>query len=132
LSGYLALAVRAHDSPEGFSGAWNFGPHFSASVTVGALVDRFYELLGRGERAGGSTETDPRLHEAVILRLSVEKAREALGWQTLFGVDEAVAATAEWFRSVILEGGDARHQCLENIREYVELARARKAWWGRT
>jgi CDP-glucose 4,6-dehydratase len=130
LSGYLALGVKLFESPEAFSGAWNFGPHFSESVTVAALVDRFFELLGQGSWQTGTDQNNGLLHETTHLHLSVEKARQKLGWSALLSIDESVRCTADWYRYVMMENGEARYLCLKNIGEYVESALAAKAWWG--
>ena len=130
LSGVLVLASKLFEAPEAVSGAWNIGPDVAAAVTVSELAARFFMLLGKGGVDDASGFLGEEMPPPWVLRLASEKARDALGWCSVLGVEEAVAATAEWYRYMLLENGDARHLCLKNIGEYVETAVAKGIWWA--
>jgi CDP-glucose 4,6-dehydratase len=107
LAGYLLLAERA-DAAE----AWNFGPDPGDELPVRDVVERIGARWGdgfewRAEEDGGPPET-------AVLRLDSTKARERLGWAPALNLDEALAATVEWFRS-----DDPREASLRQIRAFT-------------
>lgn len=97
LSGYLLLAARLRAEPERHAGAWNFGPPSSEVRTVHEVATTMMRELGRGrvEILG----TPPTLHEANLLQLNCDKAHQQLGWYPRWHVDQALAATAQWYRA---------------------------------
>jgi CDP-glucose 4,6-dehydratase len=104
LSGYLEVAQRLGADPAA-ADAWNFGPEAGDELPVRAIADRVSELWGedlewRAEGDGGPPET-------AVLRLDSAKARERLGWAPRWHLDEALAATVDWFRAWRAEA-DAR------------------------
>jgi CDP-glucose 4,6-dehydratase len=103
LAGYLLLAeaLVGPDSAR-FETSFNFGPEPSDQRSVGALV----EAASRHWQGEWLDLTDPDApHEAGRLSLSIERARNVLGWSPRWGVEEAVAVSVEWYRSV-QEGAD--------------------------
>lgn len=97
LSGYLTLAARmlTMNDPALCEG-WNFGPQIEGNRTVRDLVETFLAAWG-----GGTWEdkSDPhQLHEANLLRLSIEKAVLQLQWQPTWGFQETIRRTATWYR----------------------------------
>ena len=104
LSGYLEVAQRLGREP-GAAEAWNLGPAADDELPVRAIADRVAALWGEGlewraEGDGGPPET-------AVLRLDSTKARERLGWAPRWHLDEALAATVDWFRAW-RGGADAR------------------------
>lgn len=106
LSGYLCLAEKLA-GPEGrcFAQAWNFGPGTDSEVTVADLARRLQGLWGAGARLQlADRKSGP--HEATFLKLDSAKARAELGWAPRWGVDQALQATAEWYRAHAAGAGD--------------------------
>jgi CDP-glucose 4,6-dehydratase len=96
LSGYLEVAQRLGEDA-GAAEAWNFGPAPGDELPVRELADRVSALWGEGlewraEGDGGPPET-------AVLRLDSAKARERLGWEPRWPLDEALSATVDWFRA---------------------------------
>src|SRR6185369_13186476 len=80
LSGYLTLTHRLlqSDDPH-WCAAWNFGPVSGSEMPVAALADAFVRHWGSGS---WEDKSDPHaVHEAGILRLSIDKATAILGWR---------------------------------------------------
>jgi CDP-glucose 4,6-dehydratase len=125
LSGYLLLAQRMASSiePEWASG-WNFGPQVGEALPVAELVELFLQSWGEGRWEHRPSEKP--LHEARILRLSIDKAVNDLGWLPTWGVAEAVRRTATWYRAFYQGGVDMREACLRDIRDYQLAASNRK------
>lgn len=104
VAGYLDLAAALLESGD-FASGWNFGPDPGDTLPVGEIV----ELLDRSWPGGFSWEQDegPHPHEAAFLSLDSTKARERLGWQPAWGIEQAVGAIVEWFEG-FRSGADIR------------------------
>lgn len=124
LGGYLLLAARMLAPTDGarLAEGWNFGPSSTEAVTVGELVDLFLAAWG-----GGSWEdvsTVGQLHEAHMLRLSIDKAVALLGWRPRWTVRESVRRAAIWYRDFYLRpesergSGFMRKSCMADIEDY--------------
>jgi CDP-glucose 4,6-dehydratase len=97
LSGYLEVAQRLGEEP-GAAEAWNFGPAPGDELPVRELADRVAALWGEGfEWRAEKSAADPP--ETAVLRIDSAKAHERLGWEPSWPLDEALAATVDWFRA---------------------------------
>lgn len=104
LSGYLLLGQRLLDGDATCAGAWNFGPDPTESRTVGQVLNAIAGIWPgvRWEEAGSSG-----MHEAGLLLLDSSKARNHLGWSPIWGVEQAVQRSAEWY-AAWLDRGEIR------------------------
>lgn len=114
LAGYLILAERASADPC-LARAWNFGPGEADCRTTGEIASKMSRLWG-GD-ATWETEASGFPHEAGLLRLDSSLARQQLGWQSRFSLDEALRATISWHKTW-LTGANMRKACLEQIKEF--------------
>lgn len=112
LRGYLLLGQRLWSEPARFSGPFNFGPSIEDSRPVSFVV----EQLCRGWGAGASfrIERSEGLHEASLLQLDSSHAQSALGWRPLLALPEALAWTANWYKS-FYSGESMRARSLESL-----------------
>jgi CDP-glucose 4,6-dehydratase len=123
LSGYLTLGGRLLASGaaerQKFSGAWNFGPARGTDRTVWELVEAMIANWGSGswERLK-ETAAD---REGTPLHLSIDKAREMLGWQPHLTFEETVSFTVDWYRA-FYAGDDMGGWCRRQIASYMEPA----------
>ncbi len=117
IRGILMLAQRLAESPERWSGGWNFGPAAADSWPVSVLADALVRLWSddAGWRATGDETAAP--YEAKLLRLDATKALAGLGWRSLWSLERALAATVEWYRTH-LAGGDAHALTLRQIAAF--------------
>ncbi len=127
LLGLLMLAQRLHEQPGRFSCPWNFGPAEEDARTVAWIVQEFGRHWGapidvRRDRGRGPSE-------AQLLALNCAKARGNLGWRPLWRVEDALARTAEWYRTHF-EGGDVRTLSVAQIE--TAMAKSRVAEPGPT
>lgn len=125
LGGYLQLGAALLQDPEKYSGAWNFGPDNSSHLTVAEMADRLIKSWGGGSWTDLS---DPRaLHEAKLLKLNCDKARAALGWNSVFTINECLQMTADWYKKFYSGGRteDMYPVCVEQIRKYEEMTMTR-------
>lgn len=115
ISGYLLLAARLRMEPARFAGSWNFGPSSTDVRTVEDVAASITARFG-GSRATMAESPDDR-HEARLLQLNCDKAHQILGWHPRWTVDQTLAATAEWYYTV-LHGTDAEAVTRSQVREY--------------
>ena len=115
LSGYLLLGARLRETPEQYGGAWNFGPAAGDVRTVRDVAERIIARFGKGSIVFG--ERDGGQHEARLLQLNCDKARQLLGWQPRWDFETAVDATALWYKE-ILAGADVRGVTQRQLGSY--------------
>lgn len=96
LSGYLTLGQSLLTGETSNACAWNFGPGPEANQPVANIL-------------GGLSHAWPTLlwehldiqqpHEATLLYLDSAKAKQELGWQTAWSLEETLVATAQWYQA---------------------------------
>lgn len=124
LGGYLLLGARllgvGTDAPGRFCEGFNFGPQTEATRPVRDVVRALIDAWG-----GGSWDdrSDPAaVHEAKLLRLSIEKARARLGWAPRWDFERTIAETARWYRAWHegAPGAELDALCSAQIRHYLD------------
>jgi CDP-glucose 4,6-dehydratase len=75
-------------------------------------------MWGEGARWQLDSRTNP-LHEAHYLKLDCSKARAALGWKPIWGLEQALSRIAEWHK-LSLQSGSMYAKTLSQVREYQE------------
>ncbi len=116
LSGYLKLAASLFAQGHAFDGAWNFGPQVGDVRTV---LDVANSIAAQFE--GGRVIVDEPLnmpHEAGLLQLNSDKARQLLRWNTRWDFDQTMAVTGGWYRAVLVDGRPADAVSSEQISLY--------------
>ncbi|MGB7656545.1 MAG: CDP-glucose 4,6-dehydratase [Novosphingobium sp.] len=126
LAGYLWLGARLA-GPDGaqFAQGWNFGPDPKDARTVGDLADAMLAAWGRPGWGNGHDPAAP--HEAGLLRLSIEKAQDQLGWCPVWNFAQTVEHTAGWYQAVLERGTNARDACAVDLDTYLADAAAIRA-----
>jgi CDP-glucose 4,6-dehydratase len=104
---YTLLAERLNDLSL-YGHAFNFSNE--NQLTVLELVERILALMG------SNLEPDVRNEATNEIRhqyLSAAKARQVLGWQPLFTLDEGLKRTIEWYEKFLCnskkENGPLKH-----------------------
>ncbi len=96
LSGYLMLAEQLMENP-GLSGAWNFGPGYDDTKSVGEIVSILSTVWG--DDAESAIDSGSHPHEANLLKLDCNKAHSLLGWSPGLNLDTALEMTASWYKA---------------------------------
>lgn len=97
LCGYLLAAESLHATTPPVRETWNFGPDTKSEIPVIQLAEKLCLLWGDAAYHVETAAAD--LHEASALRLNADKARRELHWQPGLTLDEALAATVDWFKN---------------------------------
>ena len=120
LGGYLILAEKLWKN-QSLSGAYNFGPNSSDRKTVRELIQQTKGFYEKRRVVWGSSKRGPA--EARVLALNNSKAKKQLGFHPVWGFQQAVGRTFDWYADQS-KGGDAKRLCLEDIQAY-EMQAAR-------
>lgn len=94
LRGYLMLGQEMYEGNKELSGAWNFGPNEESCVPVERLVREGILILGRGSY---EIFEDTSKHEANLLKLDINKARNILNWHPKLRFEDSLKITFEWY-----------------------------------
>lgn len=124
LAGYLLLGQRLLEERREFAEAWNFGPTSEDNRTVAEVLTLLQEYWP--ELKWERTET-PQPHEATLLYLDHAKAKGILDWQPIWSLDQAMQATADWYRQ-FNEKGDVLTS--EQLANYIESALLADVSWA--
>jgi len=131
LSGYLWLAAKLaqtskQNSP--FAAAFNFGPLHDANRTVGEFVS---EVLKNWPGRWDDCSDPKAVHEAGLLRLSIDKASAMLGWSPVWNFPTTIAQAVAWYRQADrkLPAAAIRKLTADQISRYVAAARAAGLPW---
>jgi CDP-glucose 4,6-dehydratase len=119
LGGYMKLAEKCWSDPVMFSEGWNFGPDVRAVTTVSDIADRLCRFWGDGAVWHSNSSKDS-CHEAILLSLDNNKAREKLGWRPRLSLDQALAMTVDWYRGYFLDK-DMSSLSENQISEFMEI-----------
>lgn len=129
LSGYLQLGARLTSDRGGeYVGPWNFGPDLDGIRPVRDLVTQLIAEWGSGTWVDQSDPTQP--HEAQTLALCCDKSRRMLGWRPVWSFEQAIAATAHWYRDWHEGATDILRLCESQIDQYAEQAGLLRAVWA--
>jgi CDP-glucose 4,6-dehydratase len=115
LSGYLQAGMLADKDAADFSGAYNFGPQADDHLPVKALVETAIDCWGSGAWTDGYDASQP--HEAVLLKLSINKANKILQWQPKLNSKQAIEWTINWYKQSRETVYDFTLQQIENYQQ---------------
>jgi CDP-glucose 4,6-dehydratase len=116
LEGYLLLAERLYSEGNEFADAWNFGPAEGDLRRVREVAEAVVGLWDEPVEIERNPEPQP--HEAGLLMLNSDKAREKLSWRPPGDLDATLRWTVDWYRRV-RDGQNPRTLCEETIEQYV-------------
>jgi CDP-glucose 4,6-dehydratase len=119
VSGYLALAERLV-SGQSEGGGWNFGPADGDVWTVRQVVEAFFREWGA--EAPVQELAPSELTETRMLVLDSGLARRELGWRSRWSVEEAVGASARWYRAFYADPSQARALVERDLAVYFGAA----------
>lgn len=118
LGGYLTLVEKMAVEGNGnstYCEAFNFGPNEDGLITVGAMAEKLCQYFPQGEVKIVSVEKSVK--ETGILKISSNKAKNILGWNPKYTIDDTLRMAAE-FAIREHQGEPAREICMEYIDEY--------------
>lgn len=115
LSGYMLLAQKMWDAPTEYCEGWNFGPEEGCVSTVWDVATELVKEYGYGELKDISDQN--ALHEANLLKLNINKAKERLGWRPRLNNQKCMHLVADWYKRYKLE--DVYALCVDEINKFI-------------
>ncbi len=123
LSGYLLLGQKLLEGQSEFADAWNFGPEQVSNRTVSEVLT---SIKSYWPQINWHQTTDAQPHEANLLYLDSSKAKKQLQWQSVWALEEGLAATAQWYSAFI---EDKRILSRQQLITFVEAASDKGLSW---
>jgi CDP-glucose 4,6-dehydratase len=120
LLGYLTLAQNLFEKGNDFAKAYNFGPDFDSQENVETLTKNFIQKIGVGAY---EINDNADLHEAGILMLNNNRAKNELKWQPRLSFNETISWTADWYKNYIKNKDDVRNFTIEQIKNFLAKKR---------
>ncbi|MBE6287642.1 MAG: CDP-glucose 4,6-dehydratase [Mediterranea massiliensis] len=115
LSGYMLLAQRMWEHPTEYCEGWNFGPETEGVSTVWEVASELIKNYGSGELKDSS---DPNaVHEANLLMLNINKAKNRLGWYPRMNMQQCIELVVDWYKRYQTE--DVYELCVEEINKFL-------------
>lgn len=126
LGGYLRLGAAltsAENLPEVNGEGFNFGPERDAFQPVSEVV-RELQTHFEGAQAISmpKSKSDAEPHEAKLLKLSIDKAHDVLGWRPTLSFEEAVRWTGQWYGRTRSESAALAELTKSQIQEFSRLS----------
>jgi len=117
LSGYLLLGQKLLENGKQFAEGFNFGPKEESVLKVSEVAQKLVEKYGKGEFVVHKKDD---LHEANLLMLNIDKAKDVLGWTPTYTADKAISKTVEWYKHFYDIDTDMYELTIRQIEEYEE------------
>lgn len=114
---YLMIVKEQYENME-LQGYYNVGPDEVDCVTTGDLVDMFCSKWGEDLKWINQYDGGP--HEANFLKLDCSKLKRTFGWNTSWGISEALDKVVEWTK-VYLSKGNVPEIMDKQISEFNQL-----------
>jgi len=115
---YLLLSKKLHEEGQAHSGAWNFAGAESEMMTSQQLAETFAKHWGgeiQVELANDGSSEKP------AARLNTDRSQTQLGWAPALPMEDAIAWTAEWYRSYYSDPASAWRVTDDQISRYMRL-----------
>lgn len=116
LHGYLTLAAAMHKQPQKFATSFNFGPRLKDTCVVEDLVKLAIKNWGSGKYK--TPQQKGKYHEAGLLMLNINRAKQQLNWRPQWSAAMAISKTINWYKNSIRKKVDVIGLCLGDIKEY--------------
>lgn len=120
LAGYLLLGQKLLEGRSELAEAWNFGPDPDGNQSIVRILERLRDYW---PNLVWQVNPLPQPHEAGLLYLDSAKARHVLGWRPVWGIEDGLRATAEWYRRFLSSGAAYSREQLDQYLAAAKLAR---------
>ncbi len=96
ICGYLMLGEKLLNGGVNFSSGWNFGPEESQVLTVEEVLFNSKNIWDKINFEFEKEINHP--HEAGLLSLNINKAKNKLGWTPKWSNQKSITKTIEWYK----------------------------------
>ena len=118
LYGYLLVAQHLCELKEQTTLLnWNFGPDLVDQKNVKYVAEMVGEIWGSDNKIE-IAEDKNKFHEANLLYLDCDKAKEELGWYPKWHIDESIKNTVEWYKNFYDKNNNILEYSLKVIKDF--------------
>lgn len=125
LAGYLRLGQLLFTHPLPYVQGYNFGPEESSVLTVAEVAKLAAKYWGAGTVEVGKADG---LHEATLLQLNNQKAKDELGVYPVYSASQAVEKSVDWYRAYYENEKIMLDFTRSQINAFVESAKNKNLW----
>ncbi|QTA79194.1 CDP-glucose 4,6-dehydratase [Desulfonema limicola] len=125
LSGYLCLGQKLLEGKPDFAQAWNFGPSTEEVLSVRQVLEYIKQYWDAVTFEIQQDLANP--HEASLLKLDCSKSDMVLKWRSIWGKEDTIARTVNWYRQFYEK---QNMLSVEDLIKYTEDARAKQIEWA--
>ena len=122
LHGYILMAYGLYFNKIKSGEAFNFGPNDRHSIEV---IDLVKVMQKTWRKSSFHVVKDSNFSENKLLSLNSDKAKEILGWSTLWLSHESIQLTAEWYYKFYERKYDIIDLTLTDIKKYRAIYESR-------
>jgi CDP-glucose 4,6-dehydratase len=102
LHGYLKLGQKLLEHDALYADAWNFGPEERDVLAVSDVLEIAQQNWNKIRYS--FKNTDQSWHEARLLQLNINKAKEKLFWKPMWSNEFSILKTIEWYKTFYSSG----------------------------
>ncbi len=125
LSGYLLVGQKLLNERADCATPWNFGPEDSSCIEVQQVTQLIHEGWN-SVKFELNKEEKTTFHEAKLLKLNSNKAKNELQWTPVWSIQETLAKTIGWYKDFEL---NAKINSFDDLNGFVADASAKNAPW---
>ena len=129
LAGYLRLGQMLLEHGAKYATGYNFGPEPDTDVRVAAVAQRVANAWGDG--ASVAVGSGDGLHEATLLQLNIDKARNELDVRPVYDAETAIDKTTAWYRAFYDGNMNMIDFTKSQLDEFVKSARDKDIQWSK-
>lgn len=118
LHGYLLLGAKLLIGNRKYADCFNFGPKKDSCFSVIEIANMIVSMFKQGEVEVVDDKDKP--HEASILQLDSQKAKDLLGFENSLSTEESVKYTVDWYRHFYFEKCDMLSFTKEQIHSFLK------------
>ena len=130
LSGYLRLGQELHNHRDLTGESFNFGPQANDCHTVRDVLEKMSARWHfEGPKKAYQILDNIKFHEAVLLKLNIDKALFYLKWLPTLEYETVLEYTNDWYYAYYKNKSDMYTYTLNQIRGYTQLAADKGLSW---
>ncbi len=115
LSGYLLLGSKLLENKKDFAASFNFGPEEESVHSVYDVVNKVIQYYKKGEIVVNKKDN---LHEASLLSLNINKAKDILKWRPAYNYEKAIEETVNWYKKFYEKSQNMYDYSITQIEDY--------------
>lgn len=128
LAGYMIVGQKLLENGDKYATGYNLGPEYGKPVRVAEVAQIVADIWGNNSKV--VVGSGDGLHEANLLQLNIDKAKQELGFVPVWDAHKAITETTLWYKEHYANTNMIKYT-KKQIDDFVNAARAKKLQWSR-